>query len=196
MEWFSASDDWLSRWVFERGLAITYVVAFAVVLNQFRPLLGEHGLHAGAAVRRRRCRSGAARACSTGATRTGWSAAVGWVGIAVATALLLEVPQRAAAPLAMASWALLWVLYLSVVNVGQRFYSFGWESLLLEVGFLACFLGGSSTAPPVIVHVPAALAAVPPRARRRAHQAPRRPVLAGPHLPPAPPRDAADARAR
>ena len=54
-------------------------------------------------------------------------------------------------PLAMASWALLWVLYLSVVNVGQRFYSFGWESLLLEVGFLACFLGGSSTAPPVVV---------------------------------------------
>ena len=69
----------------------------------------------------------------------------------MATALLMELPQRAAAPLAMASWALLWVLYLSVVNVGQRFYSFGWESLLLEVGFLACFLGGSSTAPPVIV---------------------------------------------
>ena len=44
VEWFSASDDWLSRWVFERGLAITYVIAFAVVLNQFRPLLGEHGL--------------------------------------------------------------------------------------------------------------------------------------------------------
>ncbi len=51
----------------------------------------------------------------------------------------------------MACWALLWVLYLSVVNVGQRFYSFGWESLLLEVGFLACFLGGSSTEPPVVV---------------------------------------------
>ena len=151
MEWFSASDDWLSRWVFERGLAITYLIAFAVVLNQFRPLLGEHGLlpvprfvaavpvpaqpqpvplallrpaGGGGGVGRRS--SWRPRCCSR--SRSG--------------------PR---APVAMACWALLWVLYLSVVNVGQRFYSFGWESLLLEVGFLACFLGGSSTAPPVIV---------------------------------------------
>ncbi len=27
------------------------------------------------------------------------------------------------------------LLYLSFVNVGQTFYSFGWESLLLETGF-------------------------------------------------------------
>ena len=30
----------------------------------------------------------------------------------------------------------LYALYLSVVSVGQRWYSFGWESLLLETGFL------------------------------------------------------------
>jgi hypothetical protein len=150
VEWFSASDDWLGRWVFERGLAITYLIAFAVVLNQFRPLLGDHGLlpvsRFVAAVPFRRSPSLFHWRYSDGLVR-----AVGWVGMAVAVALLLDVPQRTAAPLAMASWALLWVLYLSVVNVGQRFYSFGWESLLLEVGFLACFLGGSSTAPPVIV---------------------------------------------
>ena len=150
MEWFSADDDWLSRWAFERGLAITYLVAFVVVVNQFRPLLGEDGLLPTprflAAIPFRRSPS-----------LFHWrysdrlAAAVGWVGIAVAVALLLEVPQRVGAPAAMASWAVLWVLYLSVVNVGQRFYAFGWESLLLEVGFLACFLGGSSTEPPVIV---------------------------------------------
>ncbi|XP_014667635.1 PREDICTED: lipase maturation factor 1-like [Priapulus caudatus] len=31
----------------------------------------------------------------------------------------------------------LWMLYHSIVNVGQRWYSFGWESQLLETGFLA-----------------------------------------------------------
>ena len=35
---------------------------------------------------------------------------------------------------------ILWLLYHSIVNVGQTFYSFGWESQLLESGFLAIFL--------------------------------------------------------
>jgi hypothetical protein len=51
----------------------------------------------------------------------------------------------------MLVWLVLWVLYLSIVNVGQRFYSFGWESLLLEAGFLAIFLGNVRTAPPFLV---------------------------------------------
>src|SRR6185503_7703110 len=36
--------------------------------------------------------------------------------------------------------AVLWVLYLSVVNVGQDFMSYGWESQILETGFLGIFL--------------------------------------------------------
>src|SRR2546422_311758 len=44
-------------------------------------------------------------------------------------------------------FALLWILYLSIVNVGQTFSSFGWESLLLETGFLAIFLGAATTTP-------------------------------------------------
>src|SRR5581483_4469674 len=38
-------------------------------------------------------------------------------------------------------------IYLSFVNVGQTFYAFGWESLLLETGFFAIFAGGSATTP-------------------------------------------------
>lgn len=34
----------------------------------------------------------------------------------------------------------LWLLYHSLVNVGQLFYGYGWESQLLETGFLAIFL--------------------------------------------------------
>jgi hypothetical protein len=51
----------------------------------------------------------------------------------------------------MLLWAVLWALYLSIVNVGQVWYGFGWESLLLETGFLAVFLGNASTAPPTLV---------------------------------------------
>ena len=48
-------------------------------------------------------------------------------------------------------WAVLWLLYLSIVNVGQTWYGFGWESLLLEAGFLAVFLGNDARRPPVLV---------------------------------------------
>jgi hypothetical protein len=51
----------------------------------------------------------------------------------------------------MAVWLALWALYLSVVNVGQTFYGFGWETLLLEAGFLAVFLGPAAQAPPTLV---------------------------------------------
>ena len=52
---------------------------------------------------------------------------------------------------AMLMWLVLWLLYLSIVNVGQTWYGFGWESLLLEAGFLAIFLGNDETAPPLLV---------------------------------------------
>jgi hypothetical protein len=48
-------------------------------------------------------------------------------------------------------WAAIWVLYLSFVNVGQTFYAFGWESILLEAGFFAMFLGARSVRTPIIV---------------------------------------------
>ncbi|KRX01187.1 hypothetical protein PPERSA_03691 [Pseudocohnilembus persalinus] len=40
----------------------------------------------------------------------------------------------------MIKMAILWFLYLSIVNIGQTWYSFGWESQLLETGFLTIFL--------------------------------------------------------
>jgi hypothetical protein len=52
---------------------------------------------------------------------------------------------------AMLAWLVLWALYLSIVNVGQTWYGFGWESLLLEAGFLAVFLGNAHSAPPTLL---------------------------------------------
>ena len=51
----------------------------------------------------------------------------------------------------MLAWFVLWALYSSIVNVGGSFYSFGWETLLLEAGFLAIFLGNAAIAPPLLV---------------------------------------------
>ena len=51
----------------------------------------------------------------------------------------------------MLLWLVLWVGYLSIVNVGQIWYSFGWESLLLETGLLVVFVGNDAVAPPALV---------------------------------------------
>jgi hypothetical protein len=69
----------------------------------------------------------------------------------MAVAALLGLPEQGPAWVSMAVWLALWALYLSIVNVGQTFYGFGWETLLLEAGFLAVFLGPAAQAPPTLV---------------------------------------------
>ena len=59
----------------------------------------------------------------------------------------------------MLAWAALWALYLSIVNVGQTWYAFGWETLLLEAGFLTIFLGPDDSAAADADPDPPALAA-------------------------------------
>ena len=44
MEWLAADGYWLSRLVFQRALAVVYLVAFLNAANQFRALLGRYGL--------------------------------------------------------------------------------------------------------------------------------------------------------
>src|SRR5207302_246898 len=70
-------------------------------------------------------------------------------GMTLSLAVVVGLPDRWPVPLVMATWLVLWALYLSIVNVGQSFYSFGWETLLLEAGFLAVFLGPAWSAVPL-----------------------------------------------
>ena len=142
---------WYSRLVFERGLALIYLIAFIAVVNQFVPLLGEHGLLPVSrfieAVPFRASPSLFYFRATDGVFR-----AAGWLGVLLSLVALSGLVQQRSAVAAGIVWALLWLLYLSFVNVGQTFYGFGWESLLLEVGFFTILAGAATTPPPTILN--------------------------------------------
>ncbi|MFF7441598.1 lipase maturation factor family protein [Streptomyces sp. NPDC008122] len=150
MEWFTAPDQWLSRIVFQRGLAGLYCVAFLSAALQFRALIGERGmLPVPEYVRRTRPRHTPSLFHWRYSDRL--FATVSWSGAALALALVAGAGDAVPLPVSMLLWLVLWGLYLSIVNVGQTWYAFGWESLLLETGLLAVFLGNDDTGPPVLV---------------------------------------------
>src|SRR5579871_1172468 len=141
---------WYSRFIFERALACIYLVAFLVAANQFVALLGSSGLQPAArfaaAVPFRFSPSLFYFLQSDTAFRV-----AAWIGVALSLLMLTGYPQRAGTWPSAAVWLVLWVLYLSFVNVGQTFYGFGWETLLLEACFYAIFLGSRSTQPQTVV---------------------------------------------
>ncbi|WP_329348376.1 lipase maturation factor family protein [Streptomyces sp. NBC_01261] len=150
MAWFTAPDYWLSRLVFQRALAGVYLVAFLTAARQFRALIGEHGMLPVPRLLARTPFHQAPGIFQLHYTDRFFAACAG-TGCAVSAALAAGLDSRLPLWAGMLLWLVPWVLYLSIVNVGQTWYAFGWESLLLEVGFLAVFLGNDEVAPPVVV---------------------------------------------
>lgn len=146
--WFSDPDYWASRLVFQRMLAAIFLVAFIVAANQFRALLGARGLLPIPAYVKRTSFRRAPSVFHVYYSDTFFSC-VAWAGALCSVALLFGVTDSAPVWVSMLVWTVPWVLYQSIVNVGQIWYSFGWESLLLEAGFLAIFLGPADMTPPV-----------------------------------------------
>ncbi|MET9908299.1 lipase maturation factor family protein [Streptomyces sp. NPDC006476] len=150
MDWFTAPEYWMSRLVFQRALAGVYLVAFLTAALQFRALMGERGmLPVPRFVQRVRFRQAPSVFQLHYSDR--FFAVCAWTGCAVSAALLAGLDSYVPLWAGMLLWLIPWALYLSIVNVGQTWYAFGWESLLLEVGFLAVFLGNDEVAPPVVV---------------------------------------------
>ena len=119
------------RFLFLRGLGALYLVAFLSLADQIVPLVGQTGLLPAGLLADR-----------DGALPTFFSivgvsdvalvaAALG--GAALGLAVLLGATH---APALLA----LWVLQLSMIDVGQLFLGYGWEILLAEAGLLAIFL--------------------------------------------------------
>jgi hypothetical protein len=132
---------WLTRFLVLRVLGLVYLAAFASFAWQALPLLGEEGLLPAAAWLDRIQASAGSRLegfllnpsffwldVSDGALLC-----VGLLGVALSLPLLFGFANAI-------QLALLWALQLSIVQIGQLWYGYGWEIQLVETGFLAIFL--------------------------------------------------------
>jgi predicted DCC family thiol-disulfide oxidoreductase YuxK len=129
-----------TQWIFLRVLAIAYGAAFASLTVQITGLIGERGvapLNDYLPVLARTFGAGhffAAPMIFWWNSSDEMLRAVCWAGVALSVLLLAGFLERL-------SLVLLFVLYLSLSSAGQDFLVFQWDSLLLEAGFLAIFLG-------------------------------------------------------
>src|SRR5262249_36024735 len=132
MEWLAAPDQWIARVLFHRALGVIYLDAILLAVVQPRPPLRERGL-------RPIPRLVASLPVRQHPSHFYWrysdrlAMGVSWAGVALAVAVIVGAGDLVPAPVAMLMWLALWALYLSIVNVGQTWYAFGWETLLLEV---------------------------------------------------------------
>jgi len=130
----------LVRWLFLRALGIIYLIAFASTAAQVLGLIGSHGILPAADYLK------TARLVYPGADYWFNVPTLAWLnssdaflqgmclaGVGLSILLILDF---APAPILAA----LWLLYLSLMTVGQDFFFFQWDTLLLETGFLALFL--------------------------------------------------------
>ena len=136
----------LTRWAFLRGLGAVYFCAFASLWPQILGLIGGRGILPAHGFLE-------AAAVQAGPDRFHLVPTLLWLdpsdaalcGLCAAGMLLslflflgvLPVPALAG----------LWLLYLSLVSVGQDFLSFQWDTLLLEAGFLAIFFAPARVLP-------------------------------------------------
>jgi hypothetical protein len=145
--WFG--DVTLTRILLQRGLGAIYVVAFWCVVQQFQPLLGVRGLlPVPAFLQRASFREAPSLFHWHYSDRL--ATTVGWLGLVLAVLVTTGVSDKGPVWVSLAIWLVLYGLYLSIVNVGQTFYGFGWESMLLEAGFFAAFLGPVGMAPSLV----------------------------------------------
>jgi len=144
------NDFGLTRFIFQRTLGLVYLIGFVVALNQFRPLLGEKGLLPATIFIQQVSFLQAPSLFHFFAKDAAFTVAA-WAGIFLSGLAITGLSDRYSIWFSVMIWSSLWMLYLSFVNVGQTFYAFGWESILLEAGFYAIFLGPSRVAPPKLI---------------------------------------------
>lgn len=149
----TADDYTIAREVIQRGIALLFFIAFLSAFNQFPALLGERGLVPAP-------RFIKLTTAEQAPTLFRWKhfrytdrrlGIVCGIGMLLAVSVVAGIPQAGPAWTTIPVFLLLWWLYFSIVSIGQRFYGFGWESLLLEAGFLVGFLGSHEVAPSLLM---------------------------------------------
>lgn len=148
LAYFSGKKTALGPWLFLRLLGATYVMAFLSLAVQVAGLLGKDGVLPAQNLLNSVRAHYPTHYPSWGTERYLLLPTLFWLGHGDAA---LELLCYAGAALGLVlcagvTWAplqlLLWAFYLSIMNVGRDFLHFQWDSLLLETGFLAIFLGG------------------------------------------------------
>jgi hypothetical protein len=137
----TAPSYWLTRFMILRLLGAIYAVAFLVAINQVLPLIGSHGLTpVNLYVKNINQMLGGTGSSFMRLPSLFWFwhsdtalVTVSWIGFIISCLV-------AAGYANAIMMALLWVLYLSLVHIGQEWYGYGWEIQLCETGFLAIFL--------------------------------------------------------
>jgi hypothetical protein len=132
---------WLTRWVLLRLLGLVYLVAFLVAAHQIIPLVGHDGLlPADLFLERVSQHFGSSAAGFQQLPSIFWwntsdafLAGAAWAGAALSLVVLCGYANSILL-------LLLWALYMSFIHIGQLWYSYGWETQLLETGFIAIFL--------------------------------------------------------
>jgi len=140
----------ITRWLFLRALAFIYLMGFLNIVNQYIPLVGSQGLLP--------IRLFVQRVYFKHFPSLFWNSHsdtllqfFGWIGVVLSLFALSGFSDQFGFWVYIPVWFALWILYLSFVNLGQTFYWFGWESLLLETGFLAIFFGPQEMTAPFIL---------------------------------------------
>ena len=120
-----------------------FLIAFLNAVNQFKPLLGERGLlPVPQFVKEVSFRESPSLFFFLPTDKAFTVCA--WIGVFLSVVIFSGlIDQHTWAVFAV--WAVLWSGYLSFVNVGQVFYGFGWESILLEAGAYSALLGATTT---------------------------------------------------
>jgi hypothetical protein len=154
MSWLTAlgsgQDYFLTRLMIQRSLAFIYLIGFLIVLNQSRALIGVNGiLPAQLFIKNVDFFDSPSLFYFHFSDRMLFI--TGLLGIILASVALTGVSESYGPWVSMGVWFAMWVLYLSLVNIGQIFYGYGWEMLLLEAGFLALFLGSRDVPPQPLV---------------------------------------------
>jgi len=130
-------------WIFLRLFGAIYVAAFVSLAVQVQGLIGREGILPAAdylAAVHQNLGNSAYRLAPTLFWMNSSDTALFAGAVAGAVLGFLVIADRWTRPALIGLFA----LYLSYVYAGQEFMSFQWDSLLLEVGFLAIFLTGRS----------------------------------------------------
>lgn len=155
----AGSTYFLTRFVILRMLGFVYLVAFLITAHQVLPLIGHDGLlPADQFLQRVSSHFGSASVAFRRLPSLFWwnisdvfMVSVAWVGVVLSAVVLCGYANSIL-------MVVLWGLYMSFVHIGQIWYSYGWETQLLETGFVAVFLCPlwdprpfSQSSPPVLV---------------------------------------------